>query len=650
MYKKNILSLIDKLNKATEAYDSGNPYMKDTAWDSMYFELVRLEEESGLIFPHSPTQTIHYNIMNKLEKVTHSHPMLSLAKTKSEKEIYDFIGGKEYITMLKMDGLTCSLTYKNGKLVAAETRGNGTVGENILHNALILPSIPKSIGIKDELIVDGEIISTYTNFKDWADKYANPRNFAAGSIRLLDSKECAERGLTFVAWDRINAPEKTMAETLVLLDSLGFEVVPYLLNEFNIEALKTTATICNYPIDGLVVKYNNRDYGESLGRTSHHFNNGIAFKFADDSVTSYLKEIDYEVSRNGILTPVAVFEEVELEGSTVSRASLHNMSMMYKILGHPYVGQEIEIVKQNMIIPQVVSSVKRKDDERDEKSILTPGYCPSCMEPLEIQCENESEVLACTNLNCSCRIINKLDYFCSKKGLDIKGLSKATLEKLLAWGWIEKISDLFTLESHRTEWTRKPGFGPKSVDKVLSAIEASRKCSFEKYLAAWGIPLIGPAVVKELGKTFDSWTSFIEAVECGFNFYDLKGFGYEMHKAIIHFDYEEAKYIAENYIDFSASEMKKEEVEQVTPNDLAPNLCGKTFVITGKLVNFKNRTELVNLIEKSGGKVATSVSGNTSYLINNDKDSASSKNREAKTRNIPIITEEEFLQTFGLFT
>ena len=638
MYKENILSLIDKLNKATEAYDSGNPYMKDTEWDSMYFELVSLEEESGLIIPPSPTQTIHYNIMNKLEKVTHSHPMLSLAKTKSEKEIYDFIGGKEYITMLKMDGLTCSLTYKNGKLVAAETRGNGTVGENILHNAFILPSIPKSIGIKDELIVDGEIISTYTNFKNWADKYANPRNFAAGSIRLLDSKECAERGLTFVAWDRINAPEKTMAETLVLLDNLGFEVVPYLLNEFNIEALKTTATICNYPIDGLVVKYNNRDYGESLGRTSHHFNNGIAFKFEDDSATSYLQGIDYEVSRNGILTPVAVFEEIELEGSTVSRASLHNMSMAYEILGHPYIGQEVEIVKQNMIIPQIISSVKK---EKHEATILTPGYCPICGEPLELYCENESEVLMCNNLNCSCRIINQLDYFCGKKGLDIKGLSKATLEKLLNWGWINSLSDIFELKSHREEWIRKPGFGIKSVDNILNAIETSKENTWEAFMSALGIHLIGPNVVKELSKSFSSWDNFIDAKEKGYEFYNLPNFGYEKHKSLHSFNYTEAKMIVEKYMNFKAVE-PKEEMES------SNTLDGKTFVITGKLNKFKNRAELEGKIAAAGGKVVGSVSRKTNYLINNDVNSDSAKNKQAKTYGISIISEEDFIQAFGI--
>ena len=640
MFKQKILSLIEELNKATEAYDKGKPYMKDTEWDNMYFELVRLEKETGLIFPHSPTQNIYYNIMNKLEKVTHNHPMLSLAKTKIEKEIYDFIAGKEYVTMLKMDGLTCSLTYRNGNLVAAETRGNGTVGENILHNALILPSIPKAIGIKDEVIVDGEIISTYSNFKKWENKYANPRNFAAGSIRLLNSEECAERGLTFVAWDRINAPEKTMEETLFSLDKMGFEVVPYLLNEFNIEALKTTATICNYPIDGLVVKYNDRAYGESLGRTSHHFNNGIAFKFEDDSVTSYLQKIDYEVSRNGILTPVAVYEEVELEGSTISRASLHNLTMMKKILGSPYVGQEIEIVKQNMIIPQIISSVKK---EKHDLTIFLPEVCPDCGRPLTISCENESEILCCNNIDCPCRIINQLEYFCSKKGLDIKGLSKATLEKLLNWGWIKDKKDIFLLEKYKTEWIKKPGFGEKSVSNILAAIEASKKCSLTNYISAFGIPLIGPNVSKEIVKVFSTWDDFMQAIKDNFDFSSLEGFGEEKNKSLLTFDYEEANYIAKNFMNFEF------DIKTVVSNT-EKKLEGKTIVITGKLKAFKNRDELKTLIEKNGGKVTGSISKNTYCLINNDFNSNSSKNREAQSLNIPILTEEDFLQTYELFS
>jgi DNA ligase (NAD+) len=620
--------------------------MTDTEWDKIYFQLKELENISGIIYPHSPTQSISYEVVNKLEKVTHSHPMLSLAKTKSEKEIYDFIGEKEHIAMLKMDGLTCSLTYRDGKLVAAETRGNGTVGENILHNALVLPSIPKTIGMKEEVIVDGEIISTYTNFKKWEDKYANPRNFAAGSIRLLDSQECAERGLTFVAWDRINAPEETMSETFRLLDFLGFEVVPYLVNDFNIEALKTTANICSYPIDGLVVKYNDRKYGESLGRTSHHFNNGIAFKFGDDSAISTLINIDYEVSRNGILTPVAVFEEIELEGSTVSRASLHNLSVMKKLLGIAYTGQEVEVVKQNMIIPQIISAVKRIPDDLYEDPhvmILLPANCPVCGEPLEVICEDESEILMCKNINCSCRIINQLDYFCGKKGLDIKGLSKATLEKLLNWGWVNSLSDIFELKSHRDEWIRKPGFGPKSVDNILNAIESSRECEWTSYLAAFGIPLIGPNVIKELTKYFKSWDEFISAVENNFDFYNLPTFGYEKHKALHNFNYSEAKEIIEKYITFKTPEVK-EVVETVG----AKTLEGKTFVVTGKLTHFKNRGELENKIAANGGKVTSSISKKTDYLINNDINSDSAKNRSAKAAGIPIISEEDFIKTFGI--
>ena len=637
--KETILSLIDVLNAATEAYDRGEPYMEDSEWDRMYFELIKLEEENGLIFPHSPTQTIHYNAVNKLEKVTHNHLMLSLAKTKDPKEIKMFMKDNDTITMLKMDGLTCSLTYKEGKLVSAETRGNGTVGEDVTHNAMVISSIPKTIPAIGTVIVDGEIICNKKEFEEnWADKYANPRNFAAGSIRLLDSKECAQRNLTFVAWDWINSDYKKLAAKLTELDNMGFTVVPFYANYFEPETFNGLAELHGYPIDGLVIKYNDCDYYESLGRTSHHFKGGIAFKYADDSTTSYLQGIDYEVSRNGILTPVAVFEEIELEGSTVSRASLHNMSMAYEILGYPYIGQEVEVVKQNMIIPQIISSVKK---EQHESTILTPECCPICGEPLELYCENESEVLKCNNLNCSCRIINQLDYFCGKKGLDIKGLSKATLEKLLNWGWINSLSDIFELKTHREDWIRKPGFGVKSVDNVLNAIEASKENTWEAFMSAFGIHLIGPNVVKELAKFFSSWNDFIDAKEKGYEFYNLPNFGYEKHKSLHSFDYTEAKMIAEKYMSFKVVE-PEEKVES------SKNLEGKTFVITGKLTKFKNRAELEEKIAAAGGKVTGSISKKTNYLINNDVNSDSAKNKAAKSAGIPIISEDDFIKTFGI--
>ena len=635
--KEKMIELITLLNKATEAYDAGEPIMKDTEWDKLYFQLVEMEKESGFCFPDSPTQTIHYNVINKLEKVVHSHPMLSLDKTKNIDEILAFVGNKPYIAMLKMDGLTCSLTYREGKLIAAETRGNGTIGENILHNAQVVANIPTTIPTKEEIVVDGEIICSIDNFKKWDGKYANPRNFASGSIRLLDNKECQERGLSFIGWDWINSGAKLLSESLEILKSFGFTTVPYLMNSFEVETLTKIAEEMGYPIDGLVVKYDNREYYQSLGQTSHHFKGGLAFKFADDSVTSYLKDIVYDVSRNGILTPVAIYEEAELEGTINTRASLHNLTVMEKILGLPYVGQEVEIVKQNMINPQILSSVKK---EKHENSILLPERCPICGNMLEIVCDNESEVLRCTNPKCSCRIINQLDYYCSKKGLEIRGLSKSTLEKLMLWGWIDSIKDIYTLDKYRTEWSRMPGFGTKSVDNVLFAIQGSRKCELVNFISALGIPLVGPNVAKEIVKIFPSWELFRKAINDGFEFYSLKGFGPEKHRSLMNFNYEEADYIAENYLNF----IEPEEVSNIASDALA----GKIFVITGKLTHFKNRAELEAKIVAQGGRVSTSVSRKTHFLINNDKESSSAKNVAAQTAGIPIISEEDFIESFGI--
>ena len=639
--KEEMLPLIEKLNAATAAYDRDESYITDTEWDNMYFLLTEMESELNFAYPHSPSQTIYYVVKNGLEKVEHNHPMLSLDKTKSEDDIKAFMSKGDTITMLKMDGLTCSLIYRDGKLVSAETRGNGSVGEQILHNAMVLPSIPKNINTTGIVTIDGEIICDLKEFEEnWSDQYANPRNFASGSIRLLDSQECAKRHLTFVAWDWIDGEDKHLCTKLERLKEMNFKVVPYYANYFIPDTFNDLAKENNYPIDGLVVKYNDCDYYKSLGNTNHHFRGGLAFKYADDSVTSYLKDINYEVSRNGILTPVAVFEEVELEGSTVSRASLHNLSVMESLLGEPYIGQELEIVKQNMIIPQVISAVKKVPDI--EPKILLPVCCPSCGESLEVQCEVDSKVLVCTNANCSCRINNKVDYYCSKKGLDIKGLSKATLEKLMNWGWINSIKDIYTLKDHRDEWCRKPGFGPKSVDNILTAIENSRQCEYTNFLSALGIPLIGANVAKEITKVFLTWNDFMNAVDTNFEFYTIKGFGVEKHKSILNFNYEEAKFIADNYLTFVVP------VEKETAITSETSAAGMIFVVTGKLTQFKNRAELEEKIVSLGGKVTGSVSRKTNYLINNDTESDSAKNKAAKAAGIPIISEEEFIQTFGI--
>lgn len=642
MKKENMLSLIEELNKATEAYDKGQPLMSDKEWDNKYFELEKMERYCNYAYPHSPTQSIYYKEIDKLIKTEHNHPMLSLAKTKKEEDILNFVKNKEYITMLKMDGLTCSLLYEKGKLIKAETRGNGQSGEDITHNAMIIPTIPKHIDYLDTLIVDGEIICNLQDFEDYKDKYANPRNFAAGSIRLLNNKECAKRHLTFIAWDWINSNKKTLVEKLNNLWAFGFTTVPYITNSFNIEEMINTAKKFSYPIDGLVVKFNDCAYYNSLGRTDHHYKGGLAFKFADDSIISYLEDIDYEVSRNGVLTPVAVFEPVELEGSVINRASLHNLTVLRNILGdQPYKGQELEIIKANMIIPQIISSeIKALKLEDYPNKIFAPTHCPSCGELLVIECENESEILKCKNENCPCRLINQMEHFFSKKGIEAKGLSKGTLEKLLNWGWIENISDVFELKKYQKDWCYKPGFGIKSVDNILKAIEASRHCDLDRFIVALGIPLIGTTAAKDLTKIFNTWEQFINAVEGDYKFYDIPNFGLEMHYALKKFNYTEAKELVNKYIIFNSIDKNLETTEK--------NLKDQVFVITGKTQKFKNRDELKNLIESLGGKVTSAVSKNTTYLINNDIDSDSSKNQSAKKLNIPIINEEKFLEIFNI--
>ena len=568
--------------------------------------------------------------------------MLSLEKTKDLTVIKDFLGNVPYLAMCKMDGLTCSLKYIDGVLVSAETRGNGEVGENILHNAKVIPSIPKQIPYKEELVVDGEIICSYSDFESFKDEYANPRNFASGSIRLLDAGECAKRKLQFIAWDVIEGLEDSyfLTDKFVTLSEFGFTIVPYYVYndcEEEINKLTLEAETLHYPIDGIVFKFDDVEYGRSLGRTSHHLKNAMAYKFYDEVAKTYLTGIDWTMGRTGALTPVAVFEEVDLDGSTISRASIHNLSVMEDLLGLPYTGQEIEIFKANMIIPQIKSAVK---NPVGKELITTPGHCPICGEKTIIKMDNFSKILFCDNPACDGKLINKLDHFCGKKGLDIKGLSKATLEKLIDWGWVSNYIDLFKLNSHRDEWIKKPGFGPKSVDNILSAVEAGRECELSAFISALGIPLIGSTASKELVKIFPTWEEYIGAVESGYYFWSIAGFGAEMHSAITRFDYTEAKTIYNDYLTINSTNENCDEVMD--------SLANITVVITGKVNKYKNRDDFKTAIERRGGKVAGSISGKTSYLINNDVNSTSSKNISAKKLGVPIISEDDFIEMFAL--
>lgn len=649
-----IEKLVNELNYHTKLYDEGTPIISDTDWDAMYFELFNLENHTGYYLPNSPTQKINYEVINELKKVKHNHPMLSLQKTQSIDEVNNFIGNKDYIIMLKVDGLTCSLGYENGVLVSAETRGDGETGEDILHNAYVVKNIPKKIAYKGKLTVDGEIICKTHHFEKFADEYKNPRNFAAGSIRLLNNKECAERDLSFIAWDCINYGNRneenigeTLSSKLCSLMAQGFETVDFdtveKFNENTVKIMRRAAADQYIPIDGLVIKYNDCKYYNSLGRTDHHFRGGIAFKFDDETYETKLINIEWTMGRTGILTPVAVFEPVEIDGCEVSRASMHNVSILGEILGCPYTGQKIEVYKANQIIPQIKSAVK--SDVLGDKYLFAPKQCPICggKTLLEVSSVSDTRNLVCQNPSCNSKLINRLDHFCGKKGLDIRGLSKATLEKLIDWEWVKNYVDIFKLSQYKSAWANKPGFGEKSVSNILNAIEESRSCGLDKFIAALGIPLIGTRAAKDLQKEFWAWPNFIEAVETNFKFYNLQNFGVEMHNSIMKFDYTEAIMLANDYINVLASEYGAQEEETVESE-----LKDKTVVITGKLNAFKNRDVLKEKIESLGGKVSGSISGKTSYLINNDVNSTSSKNAAAKKLNIPIISEEDFCKMFGI--
>ena len=652
--KIDIGILIKTLNDATKAYDEGHPIMSDKEWDDLYFELKEWEEQTGIIFSNSPTQKIYFEKVSELKKVKHNHPMLSLDKTKDINEIKSFCQKHNWIVMAKMDGLTCSLKYLNGKLVSAETRGNGIEGENITHNALVIPSIPKKINFKDELIIDGEIICTYENFKPFKDEYKNPRNFASGSIRLLDSKECFNRNLTFVAWDVISGGKyKYLSNNLSNLKCYGFEIVPMFVDdntdnstlEDYIDLIKKMSEAFSYPIDGVVFKYDNiKEYNEA-GKTDHHFKGGLAYKFYDETYSTRLKYIQWTMGRTGVLTPVAVFDPIDIDGSTVERASLHNVSIMRKTLGDcAYVGEPLQVAKMNQIIPQIIEAGPKYDYGYVIANVGAPANdaiekCPICGGNVTYITSDDGVVNAyCDNPLCEGKLVNRLDHFCGKKGLDIKGLSKATFQKLIDWGWLRNIEEIFSLSNFKEEWIKKSGFGIKSVDKILQSIEDAKHTTLDAFISAIGIPLIGRAVAKDLINYFETYEDFRNAIkDKTYNFAILDNFGEEMNYSLKNFNYTEFDRISK-FLIFEDSIVNN----NITNN----NLTGKIIVITGKLTNFKNRAELKSVIESHGGKVSDSISDKTSILINNDVNSTSSKNKAAKARNIPIISELDFIKQY----
>ena len=645
--EERIKELISILNKATIEYDKGTPIMTDKEWDNLYFELQELEKETGIILSNSPSNIIYWLKVSELKKVKHNHPMLSLDKTKKPEEVENFLKNQPYVAMFKMDGLTCSLTYENGVLTKAETRGNGIIGEDILHNIYTVKNVPIEIPYKEKLVVDGEIICRKDDFIPFEKEYKNPRNFAAGSIRLLSSKECQTRNLSFVAWEMIEGYSNynSFRDKLVELMHLGFEIVPFVTSQNHdsidsvIFALKELDKELKsvYPIDGYVFKFDDIDFGKKQGQTDHHFKNAIAYKFYDEIYETEVKDIEWTMGRTGQLTPVLIYNDIEIDGAICNRASLHNITVMTQLMGGAYPGQRVFIYKANQIIPQVESA--QDNNPNHIPGIQIPKICPYCGHPTEIRKDNDSEVLYCTNEQCEGKLVNRLDHFCGKKGLDIKGLSKATLEKLIDWKWVESIEDLYYLsDAHGMEFIQKTGFGVKSVTKILNAIEESKHTTLDAFISAIGIPLIGRTIAKDLTNYFETYEDFRNAVnDKNYHFYDLDNFGEEMDKSIKNFNYAEADRI---------SKLLFIETPIVNKNQINNNLAGKTIVITGKLTNFKNRAELKTVIESHGGKVSDSISGKTNILINNDVNSTSSKNKAAQARNIPIISEADFMKQY----
>lgn len=650
MYKvKRIQELVKQLNEYRDVYyNEARSDVSDAEYDRLFDELSELENETGVVYTNSPTQTVGYEVKSELEKVEHSHPMLSLDKTKSVDDLVKFAGDKDCILSLKMDGLTCLLTYENGELVQGETRGDGEIGELITHNAKVFENIPLSIDYKGHFEIEGEAIITYDDFNKINEflpedkKYKNPRNLASGSVRQLDSKIAAQRHIKFIAWKvPTDIASSSFINRLLYASNLGFDTVPLLPIRGNcnaefinivVEQLRKRANEKSFPIDGLVATYNDITYGESLGTTGHHPKHSIAFKFAEDSAETVLREIEWSMGKTGSLTPVAIFDSVDLAGTSVSRASLHNISIMKEL--NVSIGSTVTVVKKNEIIPQIIYC------DANAVDVDIPTTCPVCSGETQIVKENDSEVLMCTNPHCKGKLLGRVSHFVSKKGMDISGLSEETIKKFVELGWITEITDVYNLEKHYDRLSTMSGFGRKSVDKLRKSIENSKTVRLDKFITSLSIPGIGTSQSKELSKVFGTWNEFRDASVGCYNFTQLDGFGDVLNNNI-HSWFEDMSNIA----DYLASLMTFESEDNSKTNN---SLNGKSFVVTGKVYKFKNRDEVKEAIEKFGGKVTGSVTKSTFALINNDIESNSSKNKKAKELGVQIINEDQLIEMLGM--
>ena len=646
---KRIRELIGTLRAAGRAYyQESREIMSNFEYDKLYDELVSLEKETGIVFANSPTQNVGYEVVSALPKERHEKPMLSLNKTKSVEELADWLGGQTGLLSWKMDGLTIVLTYQNGTLVKAVTRGNGEIGEVITANAKAFVNVPLNISYQGELILRGEAIIRYSDFEkineqieDVDAKYKNPRNLCSGSVRQLNSEITAQRQVHFYAFSLVKADgidfKNSRKEQFEWLKTQGFEVVQY--HEVTKETLPETVKMYSEaiaendtPSDGLVLLYDDIAYGQSLGRTAKFPRDSIAFKWADEIQETKLLYIEWSASRTGLINPVAVFEPVELEGTTVSRASVHNISIMEALeLG---AGDRITVYKANMIIPQIADNLTRSG-VRD-----IPEACPVCGGQTEVRQLNDVKSLYCTNPDCQAKKIKSFTLFTSRDALNIAGLSEATLEKFIGVGMIHEYADIFHLDRHQEEIVEMDGFGQKSYDNLIAAAEKASHTTLPRMVYGLGVAGIGLANAKMICRHFKNDFEAMRHATVE-ELVEIDGIGEVLAQAWTAF-FSDGKNNA--IVDHLLAELTFEAGDEESSEGADEAFAGMNFVITGSLEQFKNRKELQELIERRGGKVTGSVTSKTNYLINNDVASSSSKNKKARELGVPILSEEEFLK------
>lgn len=646
--KERMQELIKILNEASKAYYAEDrEIMSNFEYDRLYEELEGLEKETGIVLSGSPTVSVGYESVEELPKERHESPMLSLGKTKSREELKDWLQGKEAILSWKLDGLTVVLTYRNGELFKAVTRGNGEIGEVITGNARTFKNIPLNIAFKGELVLRGEAVITYSDFEKINEeipeaeaKYKNPRNLCSGSVRQLNNEITAKRNVRFYAFTLVSAEDvdfhNSREEQFRFLEKQGFEVVERKMVTPDtilsaISEFENKIPAYDVPSDGLVLTYEDIAYGKSLGRTAKFPRDAIAFKWADEIRETTLTEVEWSASRTGLINPVAIFTPVELEGTTVSRASVHNVSIVKELkLG---IGDRITVYKANMIIPQIAENLTQSGN------LPIPATCPVCGGETKIQNMNDTETLYCTNPECAAKKIKSFTLFVSRDALNMEGLSEATLEKFISMGFIHEYADLFHLTEHRDAIVDMEGFGEKSYANLVDSIEKARNTTLPRLIYGLGIANIGLVNAKMLCRHFDYDLDALQSAKEE-ELSDIEGVGDVIAGAFVSYMNNPAN---KEKIDHLLPELHLEKTESSTENQ---NLAGLSFVVTGTLNSFENRNALKEEIEKRGGKVTGSVTSKTECLINNDVTSSSSKNKKAKELNVPILSEEDFLQKY----